>query len=1168
MRHCLPPQAGINGRSRGFALIVAISLMSFIFLLLITLSQLTQIETKVGSTQNNLNLARQNAILGLKNAIGQLQLVAGPDQRVSATAGILDSTPADADTITGVAEPYWTGIWNSSYPAGTSVHSSGALANYRNTADRRNETGNTFQSWLVSDSDNVSALDFDRTSDEAVLLLGEGSVSDEDTEGVYAPKVTVRNDSTPTGHYAYWVGDEGVKARFDAIDPHADGSVNSPVDPSIPQGKLSLMLAQRLGVENALDLDLQANKDADNFSKAASQKQLELLAYNGGGSDYAKTQTREAFHDVSFYSAGVLSNVRDGGLKKDLTAFFEQGVGSALPTTMPAFDRTGVTEYTQYGANLVNDNKGIADFPAPANEFSPGSPSWDQLRAFAQLKDRANTSVTPTIRTAGLSEDYPVGPVLVRAQLDFMPEFTPTATSTDTAPEYDLKVHVAIRAQLWNPYNVALSAHNYEVEFMLKDAAAKLFPVLAKNGVGVDGSGQLNGPFQVIGSGTTSDKGIDSSIDGVFQHANVTSYTVPDASASSGYSTVAGFVFKIDDVSLPAGSVKIYSLPNGTSATYDGENELDQGDFSGTVTLDFGTVTVDPSVMDIDPTTGSATVQPKFVWRNWNDLSESTQGSIGSMAVLEPVDVDGGQSRDLFDTASDSPVGLDRYFSRLSGRPLSRIGMTGTSGDSIDAINNPLFAPVFKVSAFLYPINDYPANFSSGEEPIMLTHSNALARQAAPSGLNLDATNATQAPYIVPGWGAELGYDTSLTSWSSADRFGTSFGLSGVTSAVIAELPPQDVPILSLGWLQHARLLDNNMGPTFLIGNSMPNVFIDDLTELERDSGTGYATTDGEPAAIDAAYLLNDALWDPFFLSTVETPADLNDDDYVAANSRLKRIHYSETDIPAAQLNDFFDFAAANLMLEGAFNINSTSVDAWKAFLGSLGDLELDPETGATAGGSTLERLYTHLASPSQGDDVDNTLTDVWNGYRTLSDEQLDTLARAMVEQVKQRGPFFSLSEFINRRLSNDAYGQRGALQAAINASGINDPVLDNAGIGAGRLTDGLPSPFLEVGSQGYHYDATTGWITQGDIVQALGPFMSARSDTFIIRAYGDAVDPITAAVQGQAWCEAIVQRMPTPVNPASTSTNDPDYFEPSDPDSLGRQFKVIAFRWLSEDEV
>ena len=680
MLSCLSVQAMPRARARGFALIIAISLMAFIILLLVSLSQFMQIETKMSTTQNAQTAARSNAVLGLKSALGQMQSLAGPDQRVTATAGLLDGTPGDSTTISGVNEPYWTGVWNSTYPNGVSVRSNAAsLQNYRDLNRRDPQNNGTFMAWLVSDSDNFEPQNFDRNDpDVAVQLVGEGSVEDENTQGVYAPKVAIEDDNnTTTGHYAYWVGDEGVKARFDAIDAHQTPGVNSPVSANVAQGKLSMLVAQRLGVENTLDLNWNDNLAKDNFEKANSQRQLGLLDYNGN----ADTEAKNAFHSISFASTGVLSNVRDGGLKKDLTSFLEAPSNTALPTNMPTFGQAGVTTYTQYGYLFGNETEAIADFPDPTNVFSPASPTWEQLRTYTKLKDRANNSVTPTISNGG--NDYPVGPVLIRAELNVIPEFINTGGDLDTlSASFDFRAHVGVRVILWNPYNVDLSAHNYEVEVMVRDAAAKLFPVLVKDDNSIDpGTGDFDtSDYRVITHSNSTDYGVDSNMAGLFQHPDVTHYLTDNP---DGDESVSGFVFKIDDVSIPAGGILVYSLDNGNNVAYDPSpnsttNRLAPGDNGGTVYLDYGNIDAEMQalaysndVINADTSTTKQIRYPRFIWRNWNNLGEDPEGSIASMALLEPVDTD-SETRDLFDTNNSQVIGLDRYFSRLHGAPLER----------------------------------------------------------------------------------------------------------------------------------------------------------------------------------------------------------------------------------------------------------------------------------------------------------------------------------------------------------------------------------------------------------------------------------------------------------------------------------------------------------------
>jgi Arc/MetJ-type ribon-helix-helix transcriptional regulator len=69
---------------------------------------------------------------------------------------------------------------------------------------------------------------------------------------------------------------------------------------------------------------------------------------------------------------------------------------------------------------------------------------------------------------------------------------------------------------------------------------------------------------------------------------------------------------------------------------------------------------------------------------------------------------------------------------------------------------------------------------------------------------------------------------------------------------------------------------------------------------------------------------------------------------------------------------------------------------------------------------------------------------DSFNGFRRLNDAQLDALAEEITKQIRIRGPFLSLSHFINRALvelttdDEDHIGRSGALQGAIDNSGLN----------------------------------------------------------------------------------------------------------------------------------
>lgn len=66
-----------------------------------------------------------------------------------------------------------------------------------------------------------------------------------------------------------------------------------------------------------------------------------------------------------------------------------------------------------------------------------------------------------------------------------------------------------------------------------------------------------------------------------------------------------------------------------------------------------------------------------------------------------------------------------------------------------------------------------------------------------------------------------------------------------------------------------------------------------------------------------------------------------------------------------------------------------------------------------------------------------------------------------------------------------------------------------------------------------------------------LAPWLTVRSDTFRLRAYGETRNPAEpATVVAAAWCEALVQR------------------QPEEFPGAGRRFIVLGFRWLGPDDI
>ena len=96
-------------RRGGYALLLALALLAFAALLVVSLTTLTQVETAVVANGRRAAQAQQHARQALNLAVGRLQRFAGPDRRVTAHAEI---------TADGAAQPCWTGVWDAAAASG------------------------------------------------------------------------------------------------------------------------------------------------------------------------------------------------------------------------------------------------------------------------------------------------------------------------------------------------------------------------------------------------------------------------------------------------------------------------------------------------------------------------------------------------------------------------------------------------------------------------------------------------------------------------------------------------------------------------------------------------------------------------------------------------------------------------------------------------------------------------------------------------------------------------------------------------------------------------------------------------------------------------------------------------------------------------------------------
>ena len=106
--------------------------------------------------------------------------------------------------------------------------------------------------------------------------------------------------------------------------------------------------------------------------------------------------------------------------------------------------------------------------------------------------------------------------------------------------------------------------------------------------------------------------------------------------------------------------------------------------------------------------------------------------------------------------------------------------------------------------------------------------------------------------------------------------------------------------------------------------------------------------------------------------------------------------------------------------------------------------------------------------------------------------------------------------------------------------------------------------PEAEEGPAGY---GCPGVVKQADILTPIAPVLSARSDSFIIRAYGESVSP-EGKVLARAWCEATVERDRAFIDPADAPETAITSLLEDVNKAFGRRYQMTSFRWLHPQEI
>jgi hypothetical protein len=89
----------------------------------------------------------------------------------------------------------------------------------------------------------------------------------------------------------------------------------------------------------------------------------------------------------------------------------------------------------------------------------------------------------------------------------------------------------------------------------------------------------------------------------------------------------------------------------------------------------------------------------------------------------------------------------------------------------------------------------------------------------------------------------------------------------------------------------------------------------------------------------------------------------------------------------------------------------------------------------------------------------------------------------------------------------------------------------------------------------------------QSDVLAPFANQLSARGDTFRIRAYGAATDT-AGRVTAEAWCEGVVQPLPDFLDPADAAeTPRAELTKPANR-KFGRRLELVSFQWLARQAV
>ena len=1140
---------------------ISLSLMVLLTILAVGLLGLSTLSLRTSGRDSEIAQARANARLALAMAIGQLQRASGPDQRITMAADQMTSGGDGSESSAAEERRHWTGIYKSW------------------AANQTDRPSPDFVSWMVSgDPQDLEEVETAKSTsqDDVIPLIAEGTLGDGADEGrVDVPALRVGDRSGRAPRIAWWTGDQGIKAAISTPSQPEDGGLADVRGASQGAPRNAIELAEGRTERPFSQLD----PEDPRLALVSGWQQSGFLA-----SDVKSP--RELFHDLAPMSTGLLTNVRAGGFRKDLSMQLERPASSMPRTAL----------YTVSGEQGINLQELWCYYNLYKEVRSSGGATFTTGGRISANTPFLQVEASPAACQTD-DEFHLKQPVIISYQLAL--SFETRTTTVGGRPMNRLHVVADPILTFWNPLDVPVVVPRstffsvkywqipYDLYIGVNGGAMRRFPLAASlSNASMSGNGDANylslrvGELQQMVFKPGEVIKMSQSGATLVKDSNVADHKL---AGKAGFNYGGGVSLPVKDLSgayievTGSDTIRYEARPNNLTAgktsssgnTITGANahtrhfslshhEYYVGEDRGTNSLGIGG-------MYIDWDFGNRRVKPSEV------RAETQPGTKASGQRLYA-----NRFPEIFRTLKDQDT-----------RPLTGAELNGRK------------APFMLVS--------YEAKTESGSDrgTRYLARFNPRAHHV--DFYDLSDSERDMLPYEFKVEPLDSWRNRSLeVSTNGNAYFGGSLNAEFGTSYVSTHSVPRE-PLVSLAAFQHStangfEIMRPKYGYATLngrepllpqishaIGNSM-------APSMLASSRTEGVLAGGRPLA-DHSYLANRALWDDWFLSgispqTVSGYAKRRAQrdtaiQFFDGSGQLPVVRYlPDTDgVEAADLvSGFFSGSVPNdtairniaslIRVDGLFNVNSTSVEAWKAMLGSLKGRQIvvRDETGAesvvTEEGTPVANLRGPHSALVDGDgNLDVKDPAQWIGRRSLSEEDIESLATAIVREVRKRGPFLSLADFVNRRPGNDEdLARAGAIQSALDA---RDVQINEGFRGSGRSVGGdvanrFAFPEAEEGTAGY---GAPGVVKQGDILTPIAPVLSARSDSFIIRAYGESVDA-EGKVLARAWCEATVERdkhfidtHDAPETPIANLSEDVN-------ETFGRRYVMASFRWLHPEEI